>query len=95
MLLSPELAGRLRCASAAPVLAHALDRLSRPFPRRFFPPFLSRLQRKNIEHWIGHPNFSFFQHDVVNEFYIECDQIYHLACPASPPHYMYNPVKVR
>ena len=52
-------------------------------------------KRRNIEHWIGHPNFSFFQHDVVNEFYIECDQIYHLACPASPPHYMYNPVKVR
>ena len=36
-MLSPELAGRLRCASAAPVLAHALDCLSRPFPRRFFP----------------------------------------------------------
>lgn len=50
-------------------------------------------KRKNIEHWIGHPNFTFFQHDVVHPFFIECDQIYHLACPASPPHYMYNPIK--
>jgi len=52
-------------------------------------------KRKNIEHWIGHPNFTFFQHDVINPFHIEVDQIYHLACPASPPHYMYNAIKVR
>jgi UDP-glucuronate decarboxylase len=50
-------------------------------------------KRKNIEHWIGHPNFSFYQHDVVNPFYIECEEIYHLACPASPPKYEYNPIK--
>ncbi len=47
----------------------------------------------NIEHWLGHPHFQFFQHDVVQPFYIEVDQIYHLACPASPPHYQYNPIK--
>lgn len=47
----------------------------------------------NIEHWFGHPRFQFFQHDVVQPFYIEVDEIYHLACPASPPHYMYNPIK--
>jgi len=50
-------------------------------------------KRKNIEHWIGHPNFAFFQHDVIHPFFIECDQIYHLACPASPPHYQYNQIK--
>ena len=50
-------------------------------------------RKKNVEHWIGHPNFELVHHDVVNAYYIEVDQIYHLASPASPPHYMYNPVK--
>uniref|UniRef100_A0A915JN82 UDP-glucuronic acid decarboxylase 1 n=1 Tax=Romanomermis culicivorax TaxID=13658 RepID=A0A915JN82_ROMCU len=50
-------------------------------------------RKKNVEHWIGHPNFELVYHDVVNPFYVEVDQIYHLASPASPPHYMYNPVK--
>eukprot|EP01138_Halocafeteria_seosinensis_P016367 gb/GECG01016698.1/.p1 GENE.gb/GECG01016698.1/~~gb/GECG01016698.1/.p1 ORF type:complete len:510 (+),score=68.35 gb/GECG01016698.1/:1-1530(+) len=50
-------------------------------------------RRRNIEHWIGHPHFEFFQTDVTQPFYIEVDQIYHLACPASPPHYQHNPIK--
>jgi UDP-glucuronate decarboxylase len=50
-------------------------------------------RKKNVEHWIGHPNFELVHHDVVNPYYVEVDQIYHLASPASPPHYMYNPVK--
>ncbi|CAB3406451.1 unnamed protein product [Caenorhabditis bovis] len=50
-------------------------------------------RKKNIEHWIGHPNFEMVHHDVVNPYFVEVDQIYHLASPASPPHYMYNPVK--
>jgi UDP-glucuronate decarboxylase len=41
----------------------------------------------------GHPNFEFFQKDVVLPFFIEVDRIYHLACPASPPHYQANPIK--
>ena len=41
----------------------------------------------------GHPNFTFFQRDVVQPFFVEVDQIYHLACPASPPHYQKNPIK--
>ena len=47
----------------------------------------------NLAHWLGHPNFRFEQHDVTQPFMIEVDQIYHLACPASPPHYQYNPIK--
>ncbi len=43
--------------------------------------------RDNIQHWIGHPNFNFVVHDVTEPFHAEVDQIYHLACPASPPHY--------
>ncbi|XP_071839562.1 UDP-glucuronic acid decarboxylase 1-like [Apostichopus japonicus] len=50
-------------------------------------------RKRNVEHWIGHPNFEMINHDVVNPLMIEVDQIYHLACPASPPHYMYNPIK--
>mmetsp|Transcript_12190 Transcript_12190/g.17874 ORF Transcript_12190/g.17874 Transcript_12190/m.17874 type:complete len:388 (+) Transcript_12190:86-1249(+) len=49
--------------------------------------------RKNVEHWMHHPNFSLIVHDVTEPIRIEVDQIYHLACPASPPHYQYNPVK--
>ncbi|KAL5530015.1 UXS1 [Sanghuangporus sanghuang] len=49
--------------------------------------------RTNVSHWVGHPNFELVRHDVVEPFMIECDQIYHLACPASPPHYQSNPVK--
>lgn len=41
----------------------------------------------------GHPNFNFFQKDVTEPFFVEVEQIYHLACPASPPHYQYNPIK--
>jgi len=50
-------------------------------------------RRMNIEHWIGHPHFELIRHDVIEEYMMEVDQIYHLACPASPPHYQYNPVK--
>ncbi|GFQ90021.1 UDP-glucuronic acid decarboxylase 1 [Trichonephila clavata] len=49
--------------------------------------------KKNIEHWIGHKNFELIRHDIINPLYVEVDQIYHLASPASPPHYMFNPVK--
>lgn len=50
-------------------------------------------RKKNIEHWLGHPNFAFIVGDVVQPIMLEVDQIYHLACPASPPHYQYNPIK--
>ncbi|XP_022107042.1 UDP-glucuronic acid decarboxylase 1-like isoform X1 [Acanthaster planci] len=50
-------------------------------------------RKRNIEQWVGHPNFELINHDVVEPLLIEVDQIYHLACPASPPHYMYNPIK--
>ncbi|XP_027206257.1 UDP-glucuronic acid decarboxylase 1-like [Dermatophagoides pteronyssinus] len=50
-------------------------------------------RRSNIEHWFGHPNFELLHHDIVNPLYVEVDEIYHLASPASPPHYMMNAVK--
>lgn len=47
----------------------------------------------NVNHWIGHPNFELVRHDVIDSLLLEVDQIYHLACPASPVHYQSNPVK--
>ncbi|KAI0260532.1 NAD-P-binding protein [Gloeopeniophorella convolvens] len=49
--------------------------------------------KTSVSHWVGHPNFEMVRHDVVEPFMIECDQIYHLACPASPVHYQFNAVK--
>ncbi|CAO3696825.1 unnamed protein product [Umbelopsis ramanniana] len=49
--------------------------------------------KTNVQHWIGHPHFDLVRHDVVDPFMIEVNQIYHLACPASPPHYQFNPTK--
>lgn len=42
---------------------------------------------------LGHPNFELVHHDVVEPYMIEVDEIFHLASPASPPHYMFNPIK--
>jgi UDP-glucuronate decarboxylase len=49
--------------------------------------------KRNIQHWFGNPNFEFIRHDITEPIKLEVDQIYHLACPASPVHYQYNPVK--
>ncbi|GAB4819821.1 hypothetical protein N2152v2_006867 [Parachlorella kessleri] len=49
--------------------------------------------KENIAHLIGKPNFELLRHDVVEKLLLEVDQIYHLACPASPVHYKYNPIK--
>ena len=49
--------------------------------------------KRNIRHLTGHPNFELIRHDIVNPIYVECDQIYNMACPASPVAYQYNPIK--
>jgi len=50
-------------------------------------------QRNNISDMIGHPRFELIRHDVTEPFFAECDFIFNLACPASPPHYQFNPIK--
>jgi UDP-glucuronate decarboxylase len=50
-------------------------------------------QKRNILHLLGNPSFEVIRHDLVNPIFLEVDQIYNLACPASPVHYQYNPVK--
>ena len=50
-------------------------------------------QKENIIHLLDNPYFELIRHDVVNPYLIEVDEIYNLACPASPIHYQYNPIK--
>jgi UDP-glucuronate decarboxylase len=50
-------------------------------------------RKRNIAHLIGQPNFEFLRHDVTFPLYVEVDQIYNLACPASPIHYQHDPVQ--
>ncbi len=49
--------------------------------------------KRNIEHLLPHPYFELVRHDVIQPYFAEVDQIYNLACPASPIHYQYNPIK--
>jgi len=50
-------------------------------------------RKRNVAHLIGNPYFELVRHDVTEPFKFEVDQIYNLACPASPPHYQHNPIK--
>ncbi len=49
--------------------------------------------KQNIRHLFDHPNFEFIRHDITFPLYIEVDEIYNLACPASPIHYQFDPVQ--
>ena len=46
--------------------------------------------KENIRHLLQYDNFELVRHDVTSPYYAEVDEIYNLACPASPPHYQYN-----
>ena len=50
-------------------------------------------RKSNIAHLLGNPHLEVMRHDIVQPFYLEVDQIYNLACPASPEAYQYNPIK--
>ncbi len=50
-------------------------------------------QKKNILHLKDNHEFEFVRHDITHPYFAEVDEIYNLACPASPVHYQYNPVK--
>ena len=50
-------------------------------------------RKANIARWIGHPRFELIRHDVTEPIKLEVQRIWHLACPASPIHYQFNPVK--
>ncbi|ABW67086.1 UDP-glucuronic acid decarboxylase family protein [Desulfosudis oleivorans] len=50
-------------------------------------------RKRNIAHLLANPDFELLRHDLAHQLFIETDEIYNLACPASPVHYQYNPVK--
>ena len=49
--------------------------------------------KQNIAHLLNHPRFEFMRHDITFPLYVEVDEIYNLACPASPVHYQFDPVQ--
>lgn len=49
--------------------------------------------KRNVEHLIGNPRFELIRHDVIHPIYLEVDWVFNMACPASPVHYQYNPIK--
>lgn len=50
-------------------------------------------QKTNVVHLLSRPNFELIRHDVTLPIFLEVDQIYHMACPAAPGHYQFNPIK--
>ena len=50
-------------------------------------------RKKNVEHLVGNKNFDLVQHDVINPFWTDVEEVYNLACPASPIHYQFDPIK--
>jgi UDP-glucuronate decarboxylase len=48
--------------------------------------------KRNIAHLLGNPNFTVLEHDITNPLYVQVEEVYNLACPASPRHYQYDPV---
>ena len=50
-------------------------------------------RKVNVSQWFGHPRFELIRHDVTEPIRLEVDRIWHLACPASPVHYQFNPIK--
>lgn len=73
--------------------SHLIDRLLARGDEIICADNLFTGTKRNIEHLLEHPRFEFIRHDVTFPLYVEVDQIYNLACPASPVHYQHNPVQ--
>ncbi|XP_062231210.1 UDP-glucuronic acid decarboxylase 2-like [Phragmites australis] len=73
--------------------SHLVDRLLERGDSVIVVDNLFTGRKDNVVHHFGNPNFEMIRHDVVEPILLEVDQIYHLACPASPVHYKYNPIK--
>ncbi len=73
--------------------SHLIDRLLARGDEVLCADNLYTGAKRNIEHLFDHQRFEFVRHDVVFPLHVEVDQIYNLACPASPVHYQYDPVQ--
>jgi UDP-glucuronate decarboxylase len=73
--------------------SHLIDRLLEQGHEVVCADNLFTGTKRNIYHLSGHPRFEFIRHDVTFPLYVEVDEIYNLACPASPIHYQHDPVQ--
>ena len=73
--------------------SHLVDRLMRSGEKVICLDDFFTGSKENIEYWIGHRSFEFIHHDVTEPITLDVDRIWHLACPASPIHYQFNPIK--
>lgn len=73
--------------------SHLIDRLLERGDEVICADNLFTGTKRNVEHLLNHPRFEFNRHDVTFPLYVEVDQIYNLACPASPIHYQHDPVQ--
>jgi UDP-glucuronate decarboxylase len=73
--------------------SHLIDRLLEQGHEVLCVDNLFTGTKRNIQHLHTHPRFEFIRHDVTFPLYVEADEIYNLACPASPIHYRYDPVQ--
>ncbi|TGZ62808.1 hypothetical protein CRM22_007222 [Opisthorchis felineus] len=88
-----EFEKQLVTGGAGFVGSHLVDRLMQDGHEVLALDNFATGRRHNIEHWLGHSNFELIHHDVSEPIHIQVDEIYHLASPASPPHYMLNPIR--
>jgi UDP-glucuronate decarboxylase len=73
--------------------SHLIDRLMKEGNQVICLDNFYTGHKRNIVQWLDNPDFELVRHDITEPIRLEVDQIYHLACPASPVHYQYNPVK--
>lgn len=94
--VTPQVDKPLRClitGGAGFVGSHLADRLMEQGHEVIVADNYFTGAKRNLARWLGHPRFELIRHDVTFPLFVEVDRIYHLACPASPVHYKYNPVK--
>lgn len=91
---SPRSRQRILVTGGAGFLgSHLVDRLLQSGAEVLCVDNLFTGDKSNLDHLVGHPRFEFMRHDICFPLYVEVDQIYNLACPASPIHYQFDPVQ--
>lgn len=91
---SPRSRQRILVTGGAGFLgSHLVDRLLQSDAEVLCVDNLFTGDKSNLDHLVGHPRFEFMRHDICFPLYVEVDQIYNLACPASPIHYQFDPVQ--
>jgi UDP-glucuronate decarboxylase len=92
-LMPASLTRNLITGGAGFVGSHLVDRLMQAGEEVICLDNYFTGRKANIAQWIGHPRFELIRHDVTEPIKLEVDRIWHLACPASPVHYQFNPIK--